>query len=787
MNSDKARHVLFLLPFFLVVAVVLALPTNNDPHEAMRSAERPIKQRLVVVIVDSLRPELVEDDTHMPFLHSLSTPELTFPVRTCQANFTLPCIQTLLEGRESPFVAGLHNFTGAAGSSTSLPSAASAAGLGVVMISDHTLPSLYAQYAKSSFDAQDIKGKHLDRDLWAIRKAGEELQSEDTDVLLLHVIGTDKAAHYKNPGSEGYRDHFRAVDQALEEFFKTSINPETDFVFVTGDHGHGPKGHHTRSSIVLFHGQGFERLLSEISVDDLQQTDLLYFMAYATLTGVPLHTDARFFDIPRTSSNPHSKQFIALHDSIAPGASISKAFEAEKQRKKDTRYYPALALLPLLVLGSAVAAWMLRFGTSQYPEHWRYFALGGVASAFLLIRVENPILGVVLAFLLAMAWLVYAKKNDVMRETGIAFFLVAGAAFTGAFAEQWSDFFHTRGGFRPHSLVFYGGLILAGLSLASALWKNVRLGPEAAMMFCVCVLPSGVYYYHFGQNFYMGFMLSSAALILYSLVKSSWRAELVGHLHNWPRRALALALVLGVVYPLLQESGGWEWKFFPLAWMSKWGAAIWAFYCALFALVALMCRSTKQRIVMASIWLGAPLFTILVAHLPEVRWVAATAMTVTAGAYLRLRGQIRDEALAAFLLAACLHVGWMQLDGFFINHVDFQFGLALFGQFAQEVYTFALTLPLTMLKYTLAFAPVVVLARLLLGSERFSSVILFVCAIGFLKIMALFAHILFGAGFQDAKLFEIAISDLLFVMSMTLMIPFYGAIVSLSDRVMTTR
>ena len=769
--SSALIRMLFLLPWLTGFAVVFFQPTVDEQAAPIVAPAQQPDGKTVVLIIDSLRPQAVNDPELMPFIHSLSQSWPTMDVTTCSANFTLPCIQTLLEGRESPFVAGLHNFTGQAGSAASLPSNAKQAGLGVVLLSDHTLPSLYGEYVIRSHDVQDWPGEHLEHDLRAIEVATGEFKSPDTDLLIFHIVGTDKVAHHQRPGTQAYSEHFQAIDNALRGLF-AEIDPAHDRVIITGDHGHDKLGNHNKDSVVIFYGNQLKHLFDAVDPGKIAQTDLLYFMSYAAMLPVPSNVDTRFFDL--TPTDPYDAQFVKLHDTLNGQGSISKAFEAHKDERRQTQHHPALAYLPLLVLGACIAAWMLVKARSPLGRNDTYFLLGVGVTAVALGYFANASTGPILALVILVERILWAMRNNAMRETIAALALVAAASFTGAAAEPWSEFFHTRGGFQPTMLLFWAMLIASGFALSTWLWKDRNLAPEAAMLFCVCALPSGVYYYHFGQNFYFGFMLTGVALFLSALATKAGRSALMGLVRDRRLRLALVAMIAVVVYTLMQESGGWEWKFFPVRWFKRMGPWSWGAYAAFGITAAAFLRQNKHRAALAVSWVVFPLYAVLLADLPSVRWIAASVMTVGAAAYFTLREKTREEALALFMIAACLHVGWLQIDGFLLNHVDFQFGLEMFGGLSREVYTFALTQIATNFKYTLAFAPIVLIARAVLTREKFNIVIAFVLAFGFLKEIALFGHILFGRGFQAGKLYELAISDLIFVTLMVLMIPVYA-------------
>src|SRR5512143_2050778 len=106
------RPLWFLVPVALVALALVAgnrgLPDAPPLRPApARDGSPRTHGRLVVLLVDSLARANVEDAALMPNLHALSRAQGTayLDVRTCASNFSLPCIQTIFAGRESPMSA----------------------------------------------------------------------------------------------------------------------------------------------------------------------------------------------------------------------------------------------------------------------------------------------------------------------------------------------------------------------------------------------------------------------------------------------------------------------------------------------------------------------------------------------------------------------------------------------------------------------------------------------------------------------------------------------------------
>jgi predicted AlkP superfamily pyrophosphatase or phosphodiesterase len=289
----KARALLLIAPAVLLVlfAALHRSPTGGvsetaAPGQQAARAER-VGRRLVVVIVDSLRQATLRKPGVMPHLLALAEDGETsrFALLTCSANFSLPCLQTLMEGRQSPFATGLHNFTGIQGGEENIASSLQAAGLRLAIVGDHTLVDLYGRHAAAAWGVESVAGDPLQRDLAAVSQAVEWLEARPAfDALLLHVPGPDKAAHHKGPGTAAYDEHHRRLDEALARVWER-IDPAADDLMIMGDHGHDDRGDHTRQSLVLMRGPRLAEMLArrEATRREAPRDQLFKFMPLFSL------------------------------------------------------------------------------------------------------------------------------------------------------------------------------------------------------------------------------------------------------------------------------------------------------------------------------------------------------------------------------------------------------------------------------------------------------------------------------------------------------------------------
>lgn len=266
-----------LVPLALLVAAVAALPPETkEKRAAPTQAFQPSQRfRTVVFILDSAGKSDMFDRELMPFLASLRTSAVSGRSRSCAAKATFPCIKSIFEGREATMGTTLQDFSAFASSRTTWPASLAALGTRLVVASDHTLNRLYPHAFVDSLNYEDLHVPLLERDALVYQKARQWLDDPSIDVLVLHIIGTDKVSHeYPVRGPE-YRTKYREVDDFLREV-AGRLSP-TDYFFAISDHGHNELGGHTEDAGYLALGPLFPAEVAQ----DLDAEDMLF------LLGVP--------------------------------------------------------------------------------------------------------------------------------------------------------------------------------------------------------------------------------------------------------------------------------------------------------------------------------------------------------------------------------------------------------------------------------------------------------------------------------------------------------------------
>src|SRR3954462_9978400 len=231
-------------------------PEHSDTTTGQARAFEPSHRfRSVVFILDSAGKSEMFDPALMPFLRSLQTSSLSGGSRSCAAKATFPCIKSIFEGREARMGTTLQDFSAFASSRTTWPAALAALRMRLVVASDHTLNRLYPHAFVDSINYEDLHVPLLERDAFVYRRARQWLDDPSIDVLLLHIIGTDKVSHeYPVRGPE-YRAKYREGDDFIREV-SGRLAP-ADYMFAMSDHGHNELGGHTEDAAYLARGPFF--------------------------------------------------------------------------------------------------------------------------------------------------------------------------------------------------------------------------------------------------------------------------------------------------------------------------------------------------------------------------------------------------------------------------------------------------------------------------------------------------------------------------------------------------
>jgi len=749
--------------------------------------------RLVLVIVDSLRRQDV--DELMPNLKTLAQqPASTFlDVHTAGGNMSLPCIQTLLEGRESPYASGIHDFTGRRGSNNnSLPAAAARAGLKPALIADFIILGLYGQYGAITVNRPELAKTELGCDLAAIDKAIDVLSDKSVRLILLHVGGTDAVAHRWRPGHPEYERHFRAVDAKLTELIE-KLDLKSDHLIVTGDHGHNERGNHTAWSVAMFAGGTYPQLFAALApLGQLQQVDMLFFMAFPHDLPLPVNYEGCYFGVETPVDSAVAtneiQQRLDLFRTVQAdtlGVSPENLPRAVAEKRAQARSIPVASFqcaLPLLVLFLAWIAVAFRINDSPKAPLWPLIALAIPAVAVWLCA--TPTLGVVLAFLVGVLLAFWGIKAGEFRRLCLLLLLLAGAAWT-AFDQERSQriFLH-------HPII---ALIAAGTVIVLLCERGLHSWPAAFCAVPMFVSPSGGFKTQLDPNILKAWLLGAAVILLGVIVTRRFRQiRLTG-------RAWIAFGVLLIAAKLLrgQRPDIGRMHNVVIDWLVRHSAAGFAasviLYLGCATYLVWIVRRPAARILVAVTTLILPVYSCWFAKLPFVILAVVSVVPAFFASWvvlLDVPGPLKDESGRAaersglFLAATLLMTFWMLFQGFFIQEIDFSFALKYLPEKVSGLTEMVVAFPLTFAKYALPLVLVVftyVGLRGLLTARQAMIAALIFCN---LKLAALLAQIFVGPLGTQQKFYELAMSDFVFVSQIVLIaaLTYLGLVLSMPVR-----
>ena len=748
--------------------------------------------RLVVIIIDSLRRQAVDDV--MPNLKALARDRAStyLDVHTASGNMSLPCIQTLLEGRESPYASVIHDFTGERSSNSGLPAGAARAGLNPALIADFIILGLYSQYAKITVNRPDLARTELDCDLAAVDKTLDVLSDKSVRLLILHIGGTDAAAHRWHPGHPEYYRHFRAVDGKLSELIG-KLDLKRDHLIVTGDHGHNDRGNHTPWSVAVFAGGTYPQLFAALgSLGELQQVDMLFFMAFPHNLPLPIDYEGRYFGIetPVNSAvtNPDfQRRLDAFRNVQANVLNVSPdnfpgAIAEKRAQARSVLVASFQRALPLLVLFVAWITVAFRVNNSSKQPIWPLVAMPMLA--ILLWLYAPPAFEVPLAFLIGVFLLLWAIKACEFRRVCFVLLLLTAAALASFYPErsQWI-FWHY-----PIIVLIAGGTVIVLVRE-----HGLHGWPAAFCAISLFVLPSIGFKTQLAPNLLNAWLLGAAVLLLGLVLTRRFR-----QIRFTGRAWIALAALL-IAAKLLrgQRQNIGRIHNNIVDWVSHHAAAgpaasvILYLSCTLY--LVWIVRQPKARIMVAATMLILPFYSCWFANLPFVILAVVSIVPVFFAAWatiLDVPGPLKDESALSsersglFLAATLMMSFWMLFQGFLIQEIDFSFALKFLPEKVSGLTEFGFAFPLTFVKYALPLLLIIlvyVALRGLLGAKQAVIAALIFCN---LKLVALLLQIFVGPLGTKQKFYELAMSDFVFVSQIELItaLIYIALVICVSDR-----
>ncbi len=750
-----------------VASTLLALtstgPATTSPGTASAASSTtkdasppssPVR-RLVLVVVDSARPSFFTEPEVMPRLASLTARPDTrwLQVHSCGANFTLPCLQTVFEGRRSPFAGGLVQFLGAAheGGGGHFFSQAEGLGRRIALVGNHTILDTYGRHARWTYNPYATAPDYYAADTLAIARARKLLADPDgPDLLVLHVVGTDKAGHFYQEGTEGYLRYWRQADEGVAAIAE-AIDPRRDALVIMGDHGHDEGGSHTRETAALLLGRplvGFFDGLRPLP-ERIEQEDWMFLLGYAIGATLPSgYEGALWVPGPVADAGSFRQRLRTwLHAHGVKADSLAEEVAAWRRGTHDDPLQGMGPLLPTLLSWLLIGIVMAAVGFGPVPTNHRGARLAllglpwGAVAVSLAAWASLPWVSAGFAVLLAASVVLLVRRLAPRQERLLPRLrayglLTAGALLTGLLARPWMHTFHlyaNEAPLHPYKWVAFRSLFV-GLALAAAwlLWRRARWAPLGAFAVSMIVLPSGVYMEQRGKNWVQGSFLLGAFMLL-PLAWQWWRAgrpiRRLGR-QDWERLGFLLLGAIAARGALEQHGNSWQWisewherfQRDPSGWLPM----------LLFVSVGmgLVARGRWTRFALAAVTFGGSLLVTGPFALPPGLLLSALLPVLAVLALWRAFGQdgwlqpdtSRAEALGWALAATSVASLWAALSGFELWNIRLDFARGWFHGAPTDAQLFVVLGVPVFLKYGLPILLLALGARTLLDRATFQRV-----------------------------------------------------------------
>jgi hypothetical protein len=170
------------------------------------------------------------------------------------------------------------------------------------------------------------------------------------------------------------------VDAKLSELIGR-LDLNNDHLIITGDHGHNDRGNHVPWSVAIFAGGIYPQLFAALGpLGQLQQVDMLFFMAFPLNLPLPNNYEGRYFGIETAIDSalltPEIQRRLEMFRKVQAEAldvSPDNLASAIAERRTQTRSLMMAAFQrssPLLVLFLAWIAVAFRTNDSAKSPLW---------------------------------------------------------------------------------------------------------------------------------------------------------------------------------------------------------------------------------------------------------------------------------------------------------------------------------------------------------------------------------------------------------------------------------
>ncbi|CBY20063.1 unnamed protein product [Oikopleura dioica] len=275
------------------------LPNSPDVCTLPRSYAR-----ILVLLVDAWRYDFAVFDENadesslppyknrMPKLHSLlhhSDNSRLFKIYADPPTTTMQRIKAITTGSFPTFVEAWSNFGADEIMEDNLISSLRSADRSTVFVGDDTWKMLYPEKFIRSYFYPSLDVSDLDTvDFGVYENVPKELQKNDWDLLIGHLLGVDHCGHTYGP----YTDHIKYKLTEIDEFiYNVTETLDDDTLLlafgdhgmtVTGDHG-GESSDETDAALFAFSKRGFLPSRSETKINQIDLTSTITLLLDAPI------------------------------------------------------------------------------------------------------------------------------------------------------------------------------------------------------------------------------------------------------------------------------------------------------------------------------------------------------------------------------------------------------------------------------------------------------------------------------------------------------------------------
>ena len=687
-----------------------------EAHAALPLATGIPKATSVVLVIDSLAETAATNADLMPNLKKLGSQGVSGPLHSCVANTTASCMMTAFEGRQSPFLPSLYNFSARLSVNPNYFALARESGLRLAALSDHTLIQLYPGtfVAGVSYDEERIA--MTERDEFAFNQVRRWLDQRRFDVLVIHIVETDKSAHIYHPGHRIYNQVFRRADAFIGEL-AARLDLSRDNLVVFGDHGHGLDGNHNRHSWYAAAGPDFAR-----RTVPLDQTSLLFLLAGMNRLPLPQDYEGGLVwkvfkpDAPWLTAwqGEIARGWQMKADAATPAGLRAQQIHASAARDRLPlnnlmRYLPWLA--HIVLVGAALSsAWR---GRATLPAAYGWYQVAWIGVT--VVTGWSWFAWLALGPQIWLSRLNYARIAPFLVGVGVT-------ALSGLLTPWIFETFHDGRGFLLAEQTWFAVMIGVPFLLAFTLQPfgpQMRLAQAfLAVVACTAMLGTpGVYYYSAAQMTHVQLFPWTLGVLLLVSTRTRWR--------RWP---LLLAFLAGTPFMYMRVRGwGWHTMFEQV--LNQYDPGF-SFAIGMGALVVcwLIWRERRPLLSLAVVTLlvigGWALHAVFDFEFAQIAGLGLALACLTAGLKILSDEDALPEPLrvawqVVLVVGITYVVLWSTMNGFFLKNLRFEFALGPIERLVNtEAALAALVGILVVLKYGFLVVAVLIASGLALGLER---------------------------------------------------------------------